>query len=260
MIVAVPVGLIALTMYQEGALQTTKDSVKILTAGINHFRRLKPEDMDEVRQMQERDRRELSEELARQAAEERGSKRSPKEARKEAQKEASAKKQKRKEIMRNIRLRLQYEGTRYQGWQKQTSTDNTIQGKMETLLTKMCGEPIEISASGRAVRGCMPWGGWRAFPHGICHECRDLEYCNRYLPEDIAVVEVSEAAPRFHSRLNATGKRYRYRIINSQVPDVFWRRYATEEPETLDLDAMRKAAELLLGEHDFESIYRCEEK
>ena len=66
MIVAVPVGLIALTMYQEGAFQTTKDSVKILVAGINHFRRLKPEDMDEVRQMQERDRR-RSEELTRQA-------------------------------------------------------------------------------------------------------------------------------------------------------------------------------------------------
>lgn len=91
MIVAVPIGLIALTMYQEGALQTTKDSVKILTAGINHFRRLKSEDMDEVRQMQERDRR-LSEELARQAAEEEAQK----EAQKEARKEASAKKQKEK--------------------------------------------------------------------------------------------------------------------------------------------------------------------
>ena len=68
------------------------------------------------------------------------------------------------------------------------------------------------------------------------------------------MVEVSEAAPRFHSRLNATGKRYRYRIINSQIPDVFWRRYATEEPEALDLDAMRKAAELLLGEHDFKAF------
>ena len=68
MIVAVPVGLIALTMYREGAFQTTKDSVKILVAGINHFRRLKPEDMTEVEQMQERDRK-RSEELARQAAE-----------------------------------------------------------------------------------------------------------------------------------------------------------------------------------------------
>ncbi len=69
MIVAVPIGLIALTMYQEGAFQTTKDSVRILVAGINHFRRLKPEDMDEVRQMQERDRR-RSEELTRQVEEE----------------------------------------------------------------------------------------------------------------------------------------------------------------------------------------------
>ena len=83
---------------------------------------------------------------------------------------------------------------------------------------------------------------------------RAIQQAGLRVPEDIAVVEVSEAAPRFHSRLNATGKRYRYRIINSQVPDVFWRRYATEEPEALDLDAMRKAAELLLGEHDFKAF------
>lgn len=157
--------------------------------------------------------------------------------------------------MRNIRLRLQYEGTRYQGWQKQTSTDNTIQGKMETLLTKMCGEPIEISASGRTDAGVHALGQVANFHTESAMSVEEiLEYCNRYLPEDIAVVEVSEAAPRFHSRLNATGKRYRYRIINSQIPDVFWRRYATEEPETLDLDAMRKAAELLLGEHDFKAF------
>ena len=157
--------------------------------------------------------------------------------------------------MRNIRLRLQYEGTRYQGWQKQTSTDNTIQGKMETLLTKMCGEPIEISASGRTDAGVHALGQVANFHTESAMSVEEiLEYCNRYLPEDIAVVEVSEAAPRFHSRLNATGKRYRYRIINSQIPDVFWRRYAAEEPEALDLDAMRKAAERLLGEHDFKAF------
>ena len=157
--------------------------------------------------------------------------------------------------MRNIRLRLQYEGTRYQGWQKQTSTDNTIQGKMEALLTKMCGEPIEISASGRTDAGVHALGQVANFHTEVTMSPEEiLEYCNRYLPEDIAVVEVSEAAPRFHSRLNATGKRYRYCIINSPVPDVFWRRYATEEPEELDLDAMRKAAVLLLGEHDFRAF------
>lgn len=157
--------------------------------------------------------------------------------------------------MRNIRLRLQYEGTRYQGWQKQTSTDNTIQGKMEVLLTKMCGEPVEIAASGRTDAGVHALGQVANFHTESDMSTEEImAYCNRYLPEDIAVVEVSEAAPRFHSRLNATGKRYRYRIINSQIPDVFWRRYALEEPENLNLDAMREAAELLLGEHDFKAF------
>ena len=108
--------------------------------------------------------------------------------------------------MRNIRLRLQYEGTRYQGWQKQTSTDNTIQGKMEVLLTKMCGEPVEIAASGRTDAGVHALGQVANFHTESDMSTEEImAYCNRYLPEDIAVVEVSEAAPRFHSRLNATG-------------------------------------------------------
>lgn len=157
--------------------------------------------------------------------------------------------------MRNIRLLLQYEGTRYQGWQRQTSSDNTIQGKLEALLSKMCGETVEISASGRTDAGVHAMGQVANF-HTTCQMTTEeiLAYCNRYLPEDIAVIEVSEAAPRFHSRLNACGKCYCYRVINSDIPNVFWRRYAQEIPETLDLDAMRRAAELLLGEHDFKSF------
>lgn len=106
-------------------------------------------------------------------------------------------------------------------------------GKMEVLLTKMCGEPVEIAASGRTDAGVHALGQVANFHTESDMSTEEImAYCNRYLPEDIAVVEVSEAAPRFHSRLNATGKRYRYRIINSQVPNVFWRRYALEEPET----------------------------
>ena len=157
--------------------------------------------------------------------------------------------------MRNIRLLLQYEGTRYQGWQRQTSSDNTIQGKMETLLSKMCQEPIEISASGRTDAGVHAMGQVANF-HTTSEMSTEemLAYCNRYLREDIAVVEVSEAAPRFHSRLNACGKCYCYRVINSDIPNVFWRRFAQEVPEKLDEDVMRRAAELLLGEHDFKSF------
>ncbi len=157
--------------------------------------------------------------------------------------------------MRNIRLLLQYEGTRYQGWQRQSSTDNTIQGKLETLLSRMCKEAVGLQGSGRTDAGVHALGQVANF-HTDCtmspEEMRS--YINRYLPEDIAVVEVSEVSARFHSRLNARGKHYVYHVINSDVPDVFRRRYALEVPEALDVGAMERAAALLLGEHDFKSF------
>lgn len=157
--------------------------------------------------------------------------------------------------MRNIRLLLQYEGTRYQGWQKQNSSDNTIQGKLETLLTRMCGEPVEIQASGRTDAGVHAMGQVANFHTDSKMSLEEMQrYINTYLPEDIAVIGISEAAPRFHSRLNATGKCYVYRVINSEIPDVFRRRYALEVPEKLDVDAMEVAAARLLGEHDFKSF------
>ena len=135
------------------------------------------------------------------------------------------------------------------------ATDNTIQGKLETLLTRMCGEPIEIHGSGRTDAGVHALGQVANF-HTNCEMSTDemLEYINRYLPEDIAVVALSEAAPRFHSRLNACGKHYEYRVINSSVPHVFHRRYALEVPEQLNVTAMEQAAEYLCGEHDFKSF------
>lgn len=108
--------------------------------------------------------------------------------------------------MRNIRLLLQYEGTRYQGWQRQTSSDNTIQGKMENLLSRMCGEPIEIQASGRTDAGVHAAGQTANFHTNSAMSVEEMQtYINMYLPEDIAVISVTEAAPRFHSRLNAVG-------------------------------------------------------
>lgn len=157
--------------------------------------------------------------------------------------------------MRNIRILLQYEGTRYQGWQKQQSTDNTIQSKLENLLEKMCGEPVAIQGSGRTDAGVHAQGQVANF-HTNCEMSLEdmLLYINQYLPEDIAVTDIAEAAPRFHSRLNACGKHYEYLVWNRKVPDVFLRRYALFCPEKLDLEAMRQAAGYLLGEHDFQSF------
>ena len=107
----------------------------------------------------------------------------------------------------NYKAVLQYDGTRYRGWQTQGNTDNTIQGKLETLLTKMAGEPVEVNGSGRTDAGVHATGQVISFrcktkesPEEICR------YMNEYLPEDIVVLSVEEAAPRFHARLNAVRK------------------------------------------------------
>lgn len=157
--------------------------------------------------------------------------------------------------MRNIRIKVTYEGTRYQGWQKQESSDNTIQGKFEKLLSRMCEEEITVQGSGRTDAGVHALGQIVNF-HTSCNmSLQDmLHYMNQYLPEDIAVVEITEVPERFHSRLNAKGKRYSYRIWNSAIPNVFWRRYAHTVEGVLDIEAMKRAAVLLCGEHDFKAF------
>ena len=157
--------------------------------------------------------------------------------------------------MRNIRLLIQYEGTRYQGWQRQESSENTIQGRLEKLLSQMCGEKVELQGSGRPDAGVHAMGQVANFHTNSALSTEEmLQYINTYLPQDIAVVQVTEAAERFHSRLNAAGKCYQYRVWNSSVPNVFLRRYALEYPQTLDIEAMRQAASGFLGEHDFKSF------
>lgn len=157
--------------------------------------------------------------------------------------------------MRNIRLKVSYEGTRYQGWQKQETSDNTIQGKLERLISRMCEEEITVQGSGRTDAGVHALGQIVNF-HTSCEMSLPdiLQYMNQYLPEDIAVTEIDEVAERFHSRLNATGKKYCYRVWNSSIPNVFWRRYAHTVEENLDVDAMKQAATYFLGEHDFKAF------
>lgn len=157
--------------------------------------------------------------------------------------------------MANYRIILQYEGTRYNGWQRQDSTENTIQGKLERLLAKMCGEPVEIQGSGRTDAGVHAYGQVANFHCKEKFTCAEiLDYMNAYLPEDIAVIKAEEVPERFHSRLNAKGKRYCYRVLTGKLPAVFDRRYVYEHPEALDVEAMKKAALLLVGTHDFKSF------
>lgn len=157
--------------------------------------------------------------------------------------------------MRNFKMVLQYEGTRYQGWQKQETTKDTIQGKLETLLTKAAGVPVEVQGSGRTDAGVHAYGQVANFKMDTDRTPEELlTMINEYLPEDIAVISLTEVPLRFHSRLHATGKVYRYRVLNSKMRHIFDRRYVFVVPEPLDIAAMQTAAESLCGTHDFQSF------
>lgn len=154
--------------------------------------------------------------------------------------------------MQNYKLTLCYDGTRYRGWQKQGNTAQTVQGKLETLLSRALDQPIEIAGSGRTDAGVharMQVCSFRADTDKSCAEL--LALLREYLPEDIGALALEEAPPRFHARLSCTEKSYLYRIWNSGAPNVFERKYLYRYPGALDTDAMRRAAQALIGEHDF---------
>ncbi|MEE1327539.1 MAG: tRNA pseudouridine(38-40) synthase TruA, partial [Oscillospiraceae bacterium] len=147
------------------------------------------------------------------------------------------------------------DGTRYRGWQRLAGADNTIQGKIEQCLSKILGEEIEISGSGRTDAGVHAQGQVANFHcESTMPAGQILENLRRYLPEDIGIYSCKDCSPRFHARLNAKEKTYCYRIWNSDSPCVFQRRFVAIMPERLDVDAMKVAAQQLCGEHDFSAF------
>lgn len=157
--------------------------------------------------------------------------------------------------MPNYKLTLNYDGSRYKGWQRQGNTDNTIQAKMESLLSRLLGQEVEIAASGRTDAGVharMQVCSFRAETDMPCNIM--LTKLREHASEDIGILALEQAAPRFHARLNCVRKSYVYQIWNSDEPNVFGRKYMYNYPAELDFDAMRAAAEQLIGEHDFSAF------
>lgn len=156
--------------------------------------------------------------------------------------------------MKNYRLLIEYDGTRYYGWQRQPN-QSTIQGKLEGVLSVMCGREVEVIGAGRTDGGVHARGmtaNVSLETDSSPEEIRD--YLNRYLPDDIAVLEVKEASPRFHARYNAIGKTYCYTCFDGDVKPVFDRKYYTRLEEKPDVELMRQAAEILKGQHDFRNF------
>jgi tRNA pseudouridine38-40 synthase len=151
----------------------------------------------------------------------------------------------------NYRLTLQYDGTDFHGWQMQ-GVQRTVQGELTRVLSVLDGRAVVLHGSGRTDAGVHAEG-----------QVASVQLQREMLPEklraaingnlarDLRVIAAEAAADDFHARFSARGKTYLYRIVSAPVISPFWVRYAYHEARALNLERMREAAQLFLGEHDW---------
>lgn len=159
-----------------------------------------------------------------------------------------------KKSLQNIKLVIAYEGTRYQGWQRlgKKQNDKSIQGILEEVITSLVGMEVKVIGSGRTDAGVHATG-----QVANCYLPKQYEITsfqaevNQRLPKDIQIVEVIKVATNFHSRYDATGKVYEYKMDVRETANVFTRTTRLHVPQPLDVARMRQAATFLLGTHDF---------
>jgi tRNA pseudouridine38-40 synthase len=154
-------------------------------------------------------------------------------------------------VFRTIKLTLAYDGTRFVGWQRQAEGES-IQGLLEDALARFEGASVDVHGAGRTDAGVHALGQVASARVTFTHDTATLARAlNALLPEDIRVVDVAEAAPDFHARFHARSKTYQYEMRTTPVSTPFDRAYVWHLPEPLDLNAMRQAAAVLVGTHDF---------
>ncbi|HET9109221.1 MAG TPA: tRNA pseudouridine(38-40) synthase TruA [Ktedonobacterales bacterium] len=153
----------------------------------------------------------------------------------------------------NIAALVSYDGTRYRGFQRQPAERGpTVQGELETAIARVTGEAAQLTGAGRTDAGVHATGQVVNFTSTArLDEGAWLRALNAYLPEDIAIQATRFVGDGFHARLNALGRRYRYRVICAPTRQPLRERYAWRSHTRLDVEAMDAAAALLMGERDF---------
>jgi tRNA pseudouridine38-40 synthase len=155
---------------------------------------------------------------------------------------------------RHFKLTIAYDGTQSGGWQRQPNAV-TVQELIEKALTKIAGKRVAVHGSGRTDAGVHARGQVASCSLTTRHSTRILHRAlNANLPEDIRILRVQEVNAKFHARFSARGKEYRYQIDYGTVADPFRRRYAWHHPRPLQVGAMRRAARLLKGRHNFSAL------
>lgn len=156
--------------------------------------------------------------------------------------------------MRNIRLILEYEGTRYHGWQVQPDVP-TVQGTLEERLSRITGEKASVTGAGRTDAGVHALGQVANFLTASRAPLSAFSLgLNSLLPPDITVIRAEDAPPDFDARRSARKKLYRYRILNRPVPSALRRDFSWWVHEPLDIAAMEASARVLIGPHDFSAF------
>lgn len=172
--------------------------------------------------------------------------------------------------MRNIKLKIEYDGTDYHGWQIQSNLP-TIQGEIESVLSKITSrpgvsrggrapeddEPLRIIGSGRTDAGVHALGQTANFQTESKMTPDEFKKAlNSLLPKDIVIVDAEEVSEDFHSRFSAISRTYKYLILNRSFPSAFYRNYAYFYPKELNLRNLQASGDVLLGKHDFSSFQK----
>lgn len=155
---------------------------------------------------------------------------------------------------KNIKLILEYDGSRYHGWQRQASLP-TLQEMLENKIKMMTGETISLIASGRTdagVHALYQVANFKTFTHLDPVTLR--KGLNALLPADIFIKQAEYVPLDFNSRFSAKSKVYEYRVLNRREPDIFLRAYAWHITYALNLEKMAASLSLLIGRHDFSSF------
>ena len=156
--------------------------------------------------------------------------------------------------MRNIALKLKYDGTEYHGWQVQ-KTERTVAGTMEDALSKPTGERVKLTGCGRTDAGVHALSYCANFKSETRIPCERLPYAvNSLLPDDISVVAAIDAPEDFNAILSCIQKEYTYKLIPGKIRDPFMKNRAYFYPMRLDIPVMKKAASMFVGTHDFAAV------
>ena len=156
--------------------------------------------------------------------------------------------------MRNIKIKIEYDGKSFNGWQKQPDKLN-IQGEIERAIFEVTGEEVDLVASGRTDAGVHALGQVANFHMENNMPIEKIPLAiNSKLKKSIRVQSAEEVEERFHSRYNCTGKKYRYVINNGQIESAIYRDLELHISEKLDINKMKKAIKYFVGEHDFSAF------